>query len=84
MSDEEPRRLERWQNRNQWPLAAAAVVFLVSRHYTPPVSGYYILHEGLLGVLNGGLNEITYEDIREAPSAKLQRLWRVGVCKRSL
>lgn len=45
---------------------------LVSRHYTPPVSGYYILHEGLLGVLNGGLNEITYEDIREAPSVKLQ------------
>lgn len=44
---------------------------LVSRHYTPPVSGYFILHEGLLGVLDGTLNEITYEDIREAPAAKI-------------
>ncbi len=42
---------------------------LVSRHYTPTVAGYYILHEGLLGVLGGALNEITYEDIRETPSA---------------
>jgi YidC/Oxa1 family membrane protein insertase len=45
---------------------------LVSRHYTPEVAGYFILHEGLLGVLGGTLNEITYEDIRDAPSAKIQ------------
>ncbi|MSP42733.1 MAG: membrane protein insertase YidC [Alphaproteobacteria bacterium] len=44
---------------------------LVSRHYTPQVSGYYILHEGMLGVLDGTLNEITYEKIRKAPSAKI-------------
>ena len=45
---------------------------LVSRHYTPTVSGYYILHEGLLGVLGGALNEFTYEDMRDAPAAKIQ------------
>ncbi|MFZ5932249.1 MAG: membrane protein insertase YidC [Pseudomonadota bacterium] len=45
---------------------------LVSRHYTPTVSGYFILHEGLLGVLGGALNEITYENIRETPAAKIQ------------
>ena len=45
---------------------------LVSRHYTPKTSGYFILHEGLLGVLGGALNEITYEDIRETPAAKIQ------------
>ncbi len=45
---------------------------LVSRHYTPKVSGYYILHEGLLGVLGGALNEITYKNIRETPAAKIQ------------
>ena len=45
---------------------------LVSRHYTPPISGYFILHEGLLGVLAGTLNEITYEDIRETGSVKTQ------------
>jgi len=44
---------------------------LVSRHYTPKVSGYYILHEGMLGVLDGTLNEITYEKIRKAPAAKI-------------
>ncbi|MEQ1889380.1 MAG: membrane protein insertase YidC [Alphaproteobacteria bacterium] len=45
---------------------------LVSRHYTPVVSGYFILHEGLLGVLAGTLNEITYEDIRDTGSSKTQ------------
>jgi YidC/Oxa1 family membrane protein insertase len=33
---------------------------LVSRHETPHVQGYYILHEGLIGVVNEGLEEITY------------------------
>ncbi|MFZ5912587.1 MAG: membrane protein insertase YidC [Pseudomonadota bacterium] len=45
---------------------------LVSRHYTPEVAGYFILHEGLLGVLNGTLNEITYEDIREEAQERVQ------------
>jgi len=45
---------------------------LVSRHYTPTIAGYFILHEGLLGVLGGALTEITYEDIRSTPVAKTQ------------
>jgi YidC/Oxa1 family membrane protein insertase len=37
---------------------------LVSRHGTPPTLGYYILHEGLIGVLGDkGLQEITYKSI---------------------
>jgi YidC/Oxa1 family membrane protein insertase len=39
---------------------------LISRHGTPPTLGYYILHEGLIGVLgNDGLQEITYKKIEE-------------------
>ena len=37
---------------------------LISRHGTPQVSGYYILHEGLIGVLgNDGLQEYGYKKI---------------------
>ena len=32
----------------------------ISRDYTPVTENYYILHEGLLGVLNGRLQETTY------------------------
>ncbi|HVV62151.1 MAG TPA: membrane protein insertase YidC, partial [Pseudolabrys sp.] len=39
---------------------------LVSRHGTPPTLGYYILHEGLIGVLGDqGLQEMTYKKIEE-------------------
>jgi len=39
---------------------------LVSRHGTPKIRSYYILHEGLLGVLGEeGLIEIDYSDIRD-------------------
>ncbi len=39
---------------------------LVSRHGTPHTLGYYILHEGLIGVTSeGGLHEIKYKDIAE-------------------
>jgi len=33
----------------------------IRRDYTPVTAGYYILHEGLLGVLGGRLQEQTYE-----------------------
>ena len=33
----------------------------IRRDYTPKTAGYYILHEGLLGVLGGVLQEQTYE-----------------------
>ena len=37
---------------------------LVSRHGLPEVLGYYVLHEGLIGVLsNDGLLEIDYDDL---------------------
>jgi YidC/Oxa1 family membrane protein insertase len=39
---------------------------LISRHGTPPTAGYYILHEGLIGVLGeSGLQEYTYKNIAE-------------------
>jgi YidC/Oxa1 family membrane protein insertase len=40
---------------------------LISRHGTPPTLGYYILHEGLIGVLGDhGLQEITYSDVEKS------------------
>ncbi|MDE2375720.1 membrane protein insertase YidC [Bradyrhizobium sp.] len=40
---------------------------LISRHGTPHVSGYYILHEGLIGYLGDqGLQEYGYKKIDEA------------------
>jgi YidC/Oxa1 family membrane protein insertase len=39
---------------------------LISRHGTPETLGYYILHEGLIGVLGEqGLQEITYKTVEE-------------------
>jgi YidC/Oxa1 family membrane protein insertase len=39
---------------------------LISRHGTPQTAGYYILHEGLIGVLgDAGLQEYTYKNIEE-------------------
>src|SRR5438477_1552342 len=42
---------------------------LISRHGTPQVSGYYILHEGLIGYLGDqGLQEYGYKKIEDAKS----------------
>ncbi len=38
---------------------------LVARHGTPETLGYYILHEGPLGVLDGTLKEIDYDELVE-------------------
>ncbi|MFL5066102.1 MAG: membrane protein insertase YidC [Xanthobacteraceae bacterium] len=39
---------------------------LISRHGTPHTLGYYILHEGMIGVLGDqGLQEITYADVEK-------------------
>jgi YidC/Oxa1 family membrane protein insertase len=50
---------------------AAVTLFpygLISRHGTPTVSGYYILHEGLIGYLGEqGLQEKNYKAVAEAP-----------------
>jgi YidC/Oxa1 family membrane protein insertase len=51
--------------------AAPATLFpyaLISRHGEPQVSGYYILHEGLIGVMGAeGLQELAYKKITEGP-----------------
>ncbi|KWV47811.1 insertase [Bradyrhizobium macuxiense] len=42
---------------------------LIARHGTPQVSGYYILHEGLIGYLGEhGLQEFSYKKIDDAKS----------------
>jgi YidC/Oxa1 family membrane protein insertase len=38
---------------------------LISRWGTPHTLGFYILHEGPIGVLGGKLHEIDYKDLRE-------------------
>ena len=38
---------------------------LISRSETPVTLGFYILHEGLLGVFNGTLDEQDYDDLQE-------------------
>ncbi len=39
---------------------------LISRHGTPHTAGYYILHEGLIGVATDKLEEVKYADIEKA------------------
>ncbi|HEX5845315.1 MAG TPA: membrane protein insertase YidC [Rhodoplanes sp.] len=51
---------------------------LVSRHGTPQTLGYYILHEGLIGVLGDqGLQEVTYSaiDDKKAISFNITNGW---------
>jgi len=43
---------------------------LLSRRSTPEVTGFYIIHEGLMGVADSTLSEIDYEDIREKGQVK--------------
>ncbi len=46
---------------------------LISRHGTPQVSGYYILHEGLIGYLGEhGLQEYGYKKIDDAKSVSFK------------
>jgi YidC/Oxa1 family membrane protein insertase len=39
---------------------------LISRHGTPPTLGYYILFEGLIGVLGDKLQEVKYADVEKS------------------
>ncbi|MGL4261931.1 MAG: membrane protein insertase YidC [Afipia sp.] len=46
---------------------------LISRHGTPHVSGYYILHEGLIGVLGDqGLQEYGYKKMDDAKTVEFK------------
>jgi len=48
---------------------------LISRHGTPKVSGYYILHEGLIGYLGEkGLQEYTYKKIDDANKVEFKQV----------
>ncbi len=51
--------------------AAASMLFpygLVARHGKPPTLGFYVLHEGLIGVLGEqGLQEYTYDAVDKEP-----------------
>jgi len=38
---------------------------IASRHGLPQVQGYYILHEGPIGVLDGKLNDPAYKDVEK-------------------
>ncbi|WP_417793464.1 membrane protein insertase YidC [Terasakiella pusilla] len=44
---------------------------LVSRSGTPKTSGFFILHEGLLGVFDGVLEEVDYDDLQEKATKKI-------------
>ncbi|PPR76228.1 MAG: Membrane protein insertase YidC, partial [Alphaproteobacteria bacterium MarineAlpha3_Bin4] len=51
---------------NNGPRAVAVHPYgLISRRGTPETTGFYILHEGLLGVFDGTLSEIDYDDLQE-------------------
>ena len=43
---------------------------LISRRGTPEVSGFYIIHEGLMGVADKTLSEIDYDDLQEKKQIK--------------
>ena len=60
-----------WRDGDALPLRAR----LAPR--TPHVQGFYILHEGLIGVVDGGLEEISYQKALENPPAvfKSQHGW---------
>jgi YidC/Oxa1 family membrane protein insertase len=49
------------RNNTSAPLALTPYG-LISRAGTPQVSGYYILHEGLIGLIGDSLKEINYSD----------------------
>jgi YidC/Oxa1 family membrane protein insertase len=52
--------------RNSGPKAVAVRPYgLISRTGTPEISGFFILHEGLLGVFNDTLKEVDYDDLEE-------------------
>ncbi len=51
----------------------------IRRDFTPHTAGYYILHEGLIGVLDGRLKESTYADAKkEGEKAKGVALTQVA------
>jgi YidC/Oxa1 family membrane protein insertase len=57
---------------------ALAPYALISRHSPPPTLGYYLLHEGAIGVLGDqGLQEVTYKtlDVKQRVPFNLSNAW---------
>lgn len=53
------------ENRSEQPVTLFPYA-LISRHGTPKTEGFFVLHEGLIGVLgDSGLQEIDYDDLRD-------------------
>ncbi len=50
---------------NSSATVALAPYGLISRTGTPDILGFYILHEGPLGVFDGTLKEVDYDDLRD-------------------
>jgi YidC/Oxa1 family membrane protein insertase len=70
------------QVANQGATAVTVYPFgLIRRHGTPETAGYYILHEGLIGMLGeNGLQEFTYKQIEDKKnvSFKATNAW-IGI-----
>ncbi|MCH8835866.1 MAG: membrane protein insertase YidC, partial [Proteobacteria bacterium] len=56
---------QRIENTGSTP-AALYPYGLISRWGTPEVTGFFILHEGPLGVFDGTLTELDYDDLQDA------------------
>ncbi|MCH8091742.1 MAG: membrane protein insertase YidC, partial [Proteobacteria bacterium] len=56
---------QRVKNSSKSPVTLYPYGF-ISRTGTPETLGYFILHEGPLGVFNGTLKEIDYDDLRDS------------------
>jgi YidC/Oxa1 family membrane protein insertase len=56
---------DRIENKTQTPVGVYPYA-LISRHGTPKIEGFYILHEGLIGVIGDqGLQEVSYSSIED-------------------
>ena len=51
--------------------ATLAPYGLISRTGTPDILGFYILHEGLIGKLGDGTEEVDYDDLVDAPDGTM-------------
>lgn len=58
--------VDRIENNGDAPVALSAFARL-TRINTPETSGFFILHEGPIGILGGTLKEINYDDLEDEP-----------------
>jgi YidC/Oxa1 family membrane protein insertase len=61
---------QRVVNRGTQPVTLSPYGRIV-RVGTPTTAGFYILHEGLIGVVNGTLQEINYDELKEPEKQKV-------------